>query len=219
MPTDAMSRKTNDGLTLVAFQKRCHETNNYSEDAICRGALFAGLAGEAGEVCDAFLKLEFGKGTPESDKELARLSDSVAMEVCDCLWYAVELCWSFGFDLEKNIPIDVLALFGVKAECPPTISEIQSNVKEAECWMVAMNLSAIAGETIECYKKMLRDDNGRWTKDRITLVYRHVINLISCTILLWESLGYDAEDMCNKLINKLARRALEGKISGSGSDR
>lgn len=94
-------------MELNKFQQACHATNNYSDEAIKRGALFAGLTGEAGEAAEQYKKMLRDDNcvwTPERTKK-------AALEVFDCMWYCVETLWSLGYSVEEvaKMGLDKLA--------------------------------------------------------------------------------------------------------------
>ena len=83
-------------MQLNEFQKCCHSTNDYSDEAVKRGALFCGLAGEAGEALEQYKKMLRDDNCTWTQERVK----SAAMEVFDTMWYAMEILQSLGYTFE-----------------------------------------------------------------------------------------------------------------------
>ena len=99
-------------MELNQFADACHSTNDYSAEAIERGALVAGLTGEAGEAAEQYKKMlrdDNCHWTPER-------REKAAYEAWDCLWYVNEFILSLGYTLEEVAQMGLSKLAKRKAE-------------------------------------------------------------------------------------------------------
>ena len=99
-------------MELNQFADACHSTNDYSAEAIERGALVAGLTGEAGEAAEQYKKMlrdDKCHWTPERREKMA-------YEVFDVLWYAAENLRAIGYTLEEVAQMGLSKLAKRKAE-------------------------------------------------------------------------------------------------------
>ena len=99
-------------MELNQFADACHLTNDYSAEAIERGALVAGLTGEAGEAAEQYKKMlrdDNCQWTPERKQKMA-------YELFDVLWYAAENLRAIGYTLEEVAQMGLSKLSKRKAE-------------------------------------------------------------------------------------------------------
>ena len=77
-------------MDFEEYQKRAAETAFFPEDSECP---FLGLAGEAGEVCEARKKMI-------RDNDTQKIHD-LFEELGDVLWYVAIICNRFGWNLKE----------------------------------------------------------------------------------------------------------------------
>lgn len=83
-------------MELNELQAACHTTNDYTPEAIERGALFSGLTGEAGEAAEQYKKMLRDDNcvwTPERKLK-------AVMEIADQIWYSMEIMTDLGYTFE-----------------------------------------------------------------------------------------------------------------------
>jgi len=116
-----LAMRTNDGECTDRLEKRIWLEGRYSNTDV-GGVLDAclGLTGEAGEVVDLIKKWIFHE--KPLDKE------HLQKELGDCCWYLAMMCYSFGFDLDEIMQMNIDKL---KARYPQGFSTERSNNREA----------------------------------------------------------------------------------------
>ena len=92
----ALAMRTNDGKCNERLFKKLN-VDGLDIGGVLNGAL--GLAGEAGETLDMIKKWIF------HEKELD--IDHLEKELGDVMWYIAMICYSFGFDLDEIMQINV----------------------------------------------------------------------------------------------------------------
>lgn len=76
-----------------------------------------------------------------------------------------------------------------------------------------------SGEANGKFKRMVRDDGGKWTCDRKREAVMECMDTIWYAVENIRSLGYTFEEAASLLIYKLADRNARGVISGEGDKR
>lgn len=109
-----------DGMTLMEYQKAAQRTSNtHTSDCKIENGLF-GLAGEVGELCDAWKKHRY----QGHDFDRAHMIS----ELGDVMWYIVELACGL------NVSLDVVAhtnIIKLKARYPEGFDAERSMHREA----------------------------------------------------------------------------------------
>lgn len=107
-----------------------------------------------------------------------------------------------------------------------TFDEYQSQTKEVAIYpkdkgveYCIFGLVGEAGEIANKYKKVIRDNNGVLSDDRRGEIFAEMGDVMWYMSELASSLGYDLTDIVTYNIEKLQKRKLEGKLSGSGDKR
>ena len=93
-----LAMRTNDGKSLQRMSHVMVEYENKADVASLVMGCF-GLAGEAGELIDLFKKWLF--------HEKALDEDHAKKELGDCLWYIAEIAYSFGWDLNEVMQMNI----------------------------------------------------------------------------------------------------------------
>jgi NTP pyrophosphatase (non-canonical NTP hydrolase) len=109
----ALAMRTNDGKGNERLSKKL-AVDGLDVGGVLNGCL--GLAGEAGETLDMIKKWVF------HEKELD--IDHLEKELGDVMWYVAMICYSFGFDLDEIMQINVNKL---KARYPEGFDTDRSN--------------------------------------------------------------------------------------------
>lgn len=84
---------------------------------------------------------------------------------------------------------------------------------------VVGKLNGEAGELIEEVCKAMRDDYGVITEERRTKMIKELGDVLWYVAAICEELNIDLEAVAMINLDKLEKRAQEGKLRGSGSDR
>jgi MazG nucleotide pyrophosphohydrolase domain. len=82
-----------------------------------------------------------------------------------------------------------------------------------------LGLAGEAGEVAEHAKKMLRDDDGRLSDERRAKLRAELGDVLWYVAAIADELGENLDAIASENLSKLARRAEQGKLGGSGSDR
>lgn len=99
-------------MTVNEISDVLHSTNDYSQEAIDRGALIAGLTGEAGETAEQYKKMLRDDNcvlTPER-------REKILFEALDTYWYINEIVRSLGYTLEDALMMLIAKLAKRKKE-------------------------------------------------------------------------------------------------------
>lgn len=83
----------------------------------------------------------------------------------------------------------------------------------------ALGLSGEAGEVAEQIKKAIRDDQGAITETRQGKLEKELGDVLWYLSQLATELGLSLDQIARTNLEKLARRKLENKLHGEGSDR
>ena len=83
----------------------------------------------------------------------------------------------------------------------------------------ALGLCGEAGEVAELVKKMIRDDAGVLTPERRANLKKELGDVLWYVSEVARQAGLELNEIALVNIDKLARRAQEGKINGDGSER
>jgi NTP pyrophosphatase (non-canonical NTP hydrolase) len=83
----------------------------------------------------------------------------------------------------------------------------------------ALGLNGEAGEVAEQAKKMLRDDFGNLTPDRVEKIRKELGDLLWYAAQVATEAGLDLDDVALTNIRKLKDRQERGVLHGSGDDR
>lgn len=83
----------------------------------------------------------------------------------------------------------------------------------------SLGLCGEAGEVAELVKKMIRDDNSTLTPERRAKLKKELGDVLWYVSEVARQAGLELNEIALVNIDKLARRAHEGKINGDGSDR
>mgnify|MGYP001238710083 CR=1 FL=1 len=175
-----------------ALQTRIYPNvgNNY---AYC---LF-GLVGESGEL----LEKSF------SETEEFNLQD-VIKELGDNTWYVV------GLADELKLSERFLNSSFNANKSAEDLEKMQ-----ADYHVSLVRLPILIGTIGEIVKKAIRDNNGVIPEAKLEVIYNVLVEYWNQLILISNILGYKIEEVCQINIDKLTKRAVEGKISGSGDNR
>jgi len=84
---------------------------------------------------------------------------------------------------------------------------------------VVLGLMGEAGEVAEKVKKVLRDNKGNFTEEIKQSLGKEMGDVLWYLACLCDELGLNFDDVAQDNIDKLAKRAQEGKLSGSGDNR
>ena len=82
-----------------------------------------------------------------------------------------------------------------------------------------LGLAGEAGEVAEKIKKVLRDNNGEFTKENTELIGDEIGDVLWYMAALARDLGLDLETIASNNLKKLADRQARNVISGSGDSR
>lgn len=91
--------------------------------------------------------------------------------------------------------------------------------KEYHIIYPALGVAGEAGEVAEKIKKVLRDNNGRFTQSVIPNIIKELGDVLWYVAILAEDLGYTLNDVAQLNIDKLADRKNRDMIHGSGDFR
>lgn len=168
-----------------------------------------GLAGEAGEICE---KLEDGI-----------VGDELAKELGDVLWYIANLAEDMGTNM-----------LGVARAAAPFITDdsglsfgrFQAYGASRNGWpspgspsAAALRLAGKAGAVCERAKKLIRDDGGKLTDERRSLIVAGLADTLVAVTALASELGADLGDIAAANVKKLRSRKRRGHITGDGDNR
>ncbi len=82
-----------------------------------------------------------------------------------------------------------------------------------------MGLNEESGEVAGHWKKMMRDDSGEMTPERKALLIKELGDVMWYMSRTCQKLGVPMKDVAQINIEKLTKRAAEGKLHGSGDER
>ena len=84
---------------------------------------------------------------------------------------------------------------------------------------VTLGLMGEAGEVAEKVKKVIRDQNGFFTKEKKEELGKEIGDVLWYCAALADELGLQIGDIAQGNIDKLEKRKSEGKLGGSGDNR
>lgn len=83
----------------------------------------------------------------------------------------------------------------------------------------ALGLAGEVGEFCNKLKKVMRDNNGRFTEEFRSTAKGELGDILWYLSALATELGFSLEEIAEENISKLFRRKAMGKLKGSGDDR
>ena len=82
-----------------------------------------------------------------------------------------------------------------------------------------LKLNGEAGEVAEQVGKAFRDDDGKITPERLSNIVKEIGDVLWYLGMLSEMIGIPLSVCARTNLDKLSKRAAEGKLGGSGSNR
>ena len=82
-----------------------------------------------------------------------------------------------------------------------------------------LGLVGESGEVADKVKKILRDNNGLFDKERKDAIKLELGDVLWYVAQLSSELGFELEDVAKSNLNKLKSRKTRGQIQGSGDNR
>ena len=86
-------------------------------------------------------------------------------------------------------------------------------------YYTTLGLVGEAGEIANKVKKIMRDNDGKLSKEAKAGIYAELGDVLWYCASLADELGVNLEDVAKSNLNKLADRLKRGKIKGSGDKR
>lgn len=87
------------------------------------------------------------------------------------------------------------------------------------CMLYTLGIVGEAGEVADKIKKIYRDKQGKFDKKDVLSIVKEIGDVMWYCAALSRHLGWELEDVAKMNIKKLAIRAQNNKIHGSGDDR
>ena len=84
---------------------------------------------------------------------------------------------------------------------------------------VGLGLSGEAGEIANQIKKIIRDDDGEVTPERLAYITKEIGDVLWYTARLCRELELDMDEIAENNIEKLLNRQKRGVLQGSGDNR
>ena len=82
-----------------------------------------------------------------------------------------------------------------------------------------LGLTGEAGEVADKVKKVLRDDEGKWSDEKKLALKKELGDVLWYIAQISTEMGFELDDVAQTNIDKLYKRFDEGKLGGSGDDR
>lgn len=82
-----------------------------------------------------------------------------------------------------------------------------------------LGLAGEAGEVAEKMKKVLRDNNGVFTEEKVEEIKKELGDVLWYLAAISSDLNINLEDVAQMNIDKLFKRKEKGKLHGSGDNR
>ena len=83
----------------------------------------------------------------------------------------------------------------------------------------ALGMNGEAGEVADKVKKVLRDNDSKFTTDKVHEIAKEVGDVLWYCATMAHDIGYTLEEIAQMNIDKLQSRFERNKISGSGDNR
>lgn len=98
-----------------------------------------------------------------------------------------------------------------------TIISTDDELKDTLHWVLGIN--GEAGEVAEKVKKIIRDQNGKFTDEDKSELAKEVGDVLWYLAVFANQLGFSLDDVAETNLSKLKSRKDRGKLSGSGDNR
>lgn len=161
----------------------------YPEDRGKEYVIF-GLIDEAGEVSEK-VDQEYGKS-------------DIKDEIGDTLWYLANTIEEFNFKSMYEV---------IEYNRDEQISEGQVYKEYAK--IILQNTAQLAGKM----KKVMRDENGEYTDQKLEEIYLIVQSVVRSLIVLIKKMGLTLDECMNANLDKLFDRKDRGVLKGDGDNR
>lgn len=135
--------------------------------------------------------LEVLRDTPEEKEDVVK-------EFGDVFWYFSAICTDLGLHLEEQY------------------SNMEADGRQAE---LRTDLPIIVGKIMELAKKSMRDENGKWSDDRLRSLSCRLMELSENLNGMMDLLSIKPLDVMQVNIAKLYSRMDRNMIQGSGNSR
>lgn len=203
-------------MTLNEYQFSAGETDMITEAQFKMGYYPLGMCGESAEVYTELLKL---KVTPSSEN-----IEAMALEVSDVCWYAARYIFrlkglksigkAYIRDKDGSISAVNAGLGGIELSedtgCTPNLEKLQIN---------CMQLSIKTGTIADIVKKVIRDQNGAYSQDKVNEIALLCEEVLKICWNICNNLGISFNKCLEMNLAKLASRKARGVIGGNGSFR
>lgn len=129
--------------------------------------------------------------------------EEIAKEIGDCAWYVAAICEDMGIQLQE-----------LRNMGGPSGIDILRTHND-----ILINLFIQTGSIAEQYGKALRDDGGVLSDERRTVIVDHMIRVFTWLRVIAGYYDYTMEEIFQMNLDKLADRAVRGKLGGAGDNR
>lgn len=105
-----------------------------------------------------------------------------------------------------------------------TLNEYQQKALETAIYPMpiiypALGMCGEAGEVADKVKKVIRDNNSKFTKEKKVEIAKEIGDVLWYCATLAHDLGYSLEKIAEMNYDKLHSRQLRGKLGGNGDNR
>lgn len=83
----------------------------------------------------------------------------------------------------------------------------------------ALGLAGEAGEVADKVKKVIRDNNGKFTPEKCEEIAKEIGDVLWCCAVLADRIGYKLDTIGRMNYSKLKSRQQRGKLGGNGDNR